>query len=429
MFDDHAEAAPADRRRWRVVALTAIGVLLAAWLARLALGGAAEAGGNGSLRIVHEEDASVAAPATAAPAVPPVPVPGRGDPDEALAAGGLPAAGGVWRDLSPAPILTPARHLAAWTGRELVAVGSDRAAAFDPTSGRWRPLPAAHGVSPWPLVVAWTGREVLVWGDVSPDGDALARGARYEPASKSWRQIAWLDVELGSWPVAVWAGDRLLVWGDDEAGAAYDPRADAWQRISPLPLSRSGPAQAVWTGDEVVVWGEAAAPDTRRRRGGFTVAYDPAADRWRALAPPPLAGQPGSAVWTGREVVVLGGQDLRERNVFPDSAELPAGAALDPATGAWRVIGAPPGFDTPARMEQLQGLALAWTGEAVVVIGGYPEGAGLRYDPAADRWSALPSGPVDLVGAAAVWTGREVLLWGGYGHNGPDVGLAAWEPG
>lgn len=420
MRDDHAEAAPADRRRWRLIALIAVAALSVASLARLAAG-ASDGVDSGALRIVAEEereDALPSAPATA---------PRRGLDDAARSANALPPAGGVWRDLPPAPLQTPARHAAVWTGRELVAVGADGAAAYDPDAERWRVLPAVPDELHWPLAVAWTGREVLVWGNVDPRGEAEAHGARYEPASGRWRRTAWLDIDLGPWPVAVWAGDRLLVWGAGDV-VAYDPRADAWQRLSAPPLQRAGPAKAAWTGSDVVIWGDAATPGARRGRAGFTVAYDPARDRWRALPPPPVAGEAGTPVWTGQEVVVLGGQDLRQRNVFPDSADLPAGAALDPRSGIWRVIGAPPGFGTPARMEQLFGLAVAWTGEAVVAVGGYPEGAGLLYDPAADRWSALPSGPVDLVHGAGAWTGEEFLVWGGYGPLGPHVGLAAWEP-
>src|SRR5690606_2634626 len=118
--DDHAEAAPADRRRWRLIALIAVAALSVASLARLAAG-ASDGVDSGALRIVAEEereDALPSAPATA---------PRRGLDDAARSANALPPAGGVWRDLPPAPLQTPARHAAVWTGRELVAVGADGA--------------------------------------------------------------------------------------------------------------------------------------------------------------------------------------------------------------------------------------------------------------------------------------------------------------
>ena len=38
-------------------------------------------------------------------------------------------------------------------------------------------------------------------------------------------------------------------------GAAYDPGADRWEAIPAAPLSSRARAVAVWTGRELVVWG------------------------------------------------------------------------------------------------------------------------------------------------------------------------------
>jgi hypothetical protein len=39
---------------------------------------------------------------------------------------------------------------------------------------------------------------------------------------------------------------------------------------------------------------------------------------------------------------------------------------------------------------------------------------GLAYDPAADRWTALPASPLrGRTEAGAVWTGHAILIWGG----------------
>jgi hypothetical protein len=57
--------------------------------------------------------------------------------------------------------------------------------------------------------------------------------------------------------------------------------------------------------------------------------------------------------------------------------------------------------------------AAVWTVREMVVW--VEDGAGARYDPAADRWSALPTegAPSARIGPAPVWTGREMVLWGG----------------
>ena len=60
---------------------------------------------------------------------------------------------------------------------------------------------------------------------------------------------------------------------------------------------------SVWTGRELLVWS-----GTAGTYGNFFsdgAAYDPAADRWRAMAPWP--GRISDGVWTGREMVVWGG--------------------------------------------------------------------------------------------------------------------------
>jgi streptogramin lyase len=39
------------------------------------------------------------------------------------------------------------------------------------------------------------------------------------------------------------------------AGAAYDPAADRWESLPTAPLAARARAIAVWTGRELVVWG------------------------------------------------------------------------------------------------------------------------------------------------------------------------------
>jgi hypothetical protein len=68
------------------------------------------------------------------------------------------------------------------------------------------------------------------------------------------------------------------------------------------------------------------------------------------------------------------------------------------------------------------GAGYAWTGHELVVWGGIlgentipPHGE--TYDPATDKWSAMPRSPLRARYAwqppIAVWTGRSVVFWGG----------------
>jgi N-acetylneuraminic acid mutarotase len=208
----------------------------------------------------------------------------------------------------------------------------------------------------------------------------------------------------------------LLVWGGTTGqaatadGAAYDPARDKWHSISPSPLAPRTASVSAWTGKELLVWGGNDLADG--------AAYDPAADRWRPLAAGPLAGRSAAvSAWTGREMVVWGGVTLNGNREFAD------GAAYDPATDRWRPIASSPlsGRYTPATV---------WTGNELLVWGGnapgaFPFGDGAAYDPATDRWRPLPATTLaPRSGAAAVWTGKDMIVWGGVGAPPPAGGLA-----
>lgn len=76
---------------------------------------------------------------------------------------------------------------------------------------------------------------------------------------------------------------------------------------------------------------------------------------------------------------------------------------------------------TPAPVSARTNSATAWTGDQLLVWGGFdlagmPKNDGARYDPAADRWTTLPPAPLAPRGdVASAWTGRELIIWGGEG--------------
>ncbi len=170
-----------------------------------------------------------------------------------------------------------------------------------------------------------------------------------------------------------------------------------------------------WTGREMVVWSGS----------GFTdgAAYDPAADRWRTIAPSPLAGRYYPAtVWTGRELLVWGGDS--ERSFVADD-----GAAYDPGADRWRALPRAPvaargggggGVDR-SRMVVWGGIGQPGAGdnspldtiiERRTLLSPMADGA--AYDPATDRWRTLE--PVPLLGRGfpiAAWDGQGMILWGG----------------
>jgi hypothetical protein len=206
----------------------------------------------------------------------------------------------------------------------------------------------------------WLAALVLLAGCTSSGSAAPARKASsaapstgaVEPATGaaagSWRRIAEPPIPPAAGMAAAWTGRLLVVWGGGAggpenwrpagAGAAYDPAADRWDALPPAPVAGRNGTTAVWTGREVLFWGGAAGHDTFLADGA---AYDPATRQWRVLPAAPIGPRAEhQAVWTGREMLVWGGIT----RCCPVDSELhdPAAAAYDPATNQWSTIAVVP---------------------------------------------------------------------------------------
>ena len=218
-------------------------------------------------------------------------------------------------------------HTAVWTGTEMIVWGgntslglSNTGAAYDPTTNSWRALPSSGLLERAEHTAVWTGTEMIVWGgntNLGPGND----GAAYNPTTNSWRPIA--DPPVGflgrANHTAVWTGSEMIVWGGNtnsgvgNTGAAYDPAMNTWRLIS----TTNAPAPrldhtAIWTGPagiSMVIWGG----DDFFTSFNDGARYDPVTDRWSAtdltINEVPTARIDHSAVWTGTEMIVWGGND------------------------------------------------------------------------------------------------------------------------
>ena len=342
---------------------------------------------------------------------------------------GAPAAAhGGWQTLPAAPVSPDFVRAAVWTGKQLLVFGREQqtardangeayatgstnvAAAYDPAARTWRRLAPPRGSSSGAghFDAAWTGRELLVWGPAAPDGGGLA----FDPATERWRSIGTAPAGGG---IVAWTGRELVGWGGGccgdawSDGAAYDPETNAWRRLASSPLAASQRPLGAWTGRELIVLVSARTPDGRTARASLAraAAYDPAADAWRRISPPPQLREAATTVWNGRELLLLGGTVVGAdgRKAARD------GLAYEPATDRWRRLAAMP--------QTRIGALGVWTGRRVLVWGGLTaDGAhapgGLAYDPVADRWSTLPAAPLPRrLEATATWTGRSLVVWGG----------------
>lgn len=350
-------------------------------------------------------------PAQPSPAQPsPAASPSIGAPTTAAAAG--------WRWLPTAPIGIPGQYSSVWTGSELLVLGlfysetggSGRStvAAYNPATNRWRTLPS----SPYEVKrieggesVIWTGTEMLAWGEMS--------GA-FNPATNRWRSLR--DAPVTASSVLVWTGRQVLSWGGgccgdfSAGGSTYDVAADTWRPMPASPLTGRWDPYGVWTGTELLIIG--GYTDEGQLTSG--AAYNPAKRTWRSLPSMPAPRAAATAVWTGTEVLIVGGHT----HAWPADKVHADGVAFNPSTNRWRTL--------PSSGISRYNHMAAWTGRLLLVWGGQtlPRDAGtgvystpphgVIFSPVTGTWSAMPVSVLrGRIDAVVAWTGSELLIWGG----------------
>jgi N-acetylneuraminic acid mutarotase len=242
----------------------------------------------------------------------------------------------------------------------------------------------------------------------------------------TWHVGALQGVDSRTRHAAVWTGSVMLIWGGSRykwplyreyltTGDRYDPATDSWTAMSTVgaPAGRSYPT-AVWTGKQMLVWG-GEDDDVRVNYVDTGGAYDPSTDQWVSTSTvgAPVGRRSHTAVWTGRRMIVWGGVSYDGAIHYLDN-----GARYDPETDTWSPTST---IDAP---EGRTAHTAVWTGTQMIVWGGYSDdGGGIhrntggRYDHETDTSSPTSLGPSGRFGHTAVWTGGKMIVWGGY-RNG-----------
>ncbi|MCY7299232.1 MAG: hypothetical protein LH616_08485, partial [Ilumatobacteraceae bacterium] len=142
----------------------------------------------------------------------------------------------------------------------------------------------------------------------------------------------------------------------------------------------------------------------------------PSTDTYRALADSPLSARRVPGVWTGTEMIMLGGVSGGDLTGNAGNAESD-GAAYNPMTDTWRLT--KPGFAHP-------GFVPVWTGTLIIQ---FAKGGAVWYDPATDEWSSgdMMFGEVPHEDRSPVWTGSVVVFLGAY-PNSAGTGGATFTP-
>jgi hypothetical protein len=234
---------------------------------------------------------------------------------------------------------------------------------------------AACGVSP-PRPPAATRTVTLTASYQGVTADQLARGR--------WSLLPSAPIPDRDYPVGVWTGQQLLVWGGQSGphdlvlhndGAAYDPARRLWRQLPPAPLTPRALAAAAWSGRELIVWGgydHLAMDPSGVHVAGDGAAYDPVRQTWRRLPPAPLSARAGAtAVWTGREVLVVGGGPAPRTDHDRPFTDGPPTTRPVTAGGVWPQA---PSCEAPWSIS-------TWCGQA----------RGCWYGATGSRWTARPS--------------------------------------
>ncbi len=233
----------------------------------------------------------------------------------------------AWTTTSTGPnVPAPRRfHTAVWSGTEMVVWGGyggsnlNSGGRYAPATDAWTATSTGANV-PAPRynhTAIWSGTEMIVWGGTNPS--ALNSGGRYAPATDSWAATSTgANVPAPRlYHSAVWTGTEMIVWGGSGAslqntGGRYAPATNGWTATS---TGANAPAPryfhtAVWTGTNMIVWGGSGGGSSFFDSGGR---YAPLMDRWTATstgANVPAPRQRHTAVWSGMQMVVWGGEPL-----------------------------------------------------------------------------------------------------------------------
>jgi hypothetical protein len=108
---------------------------------------------------------------------------------------------------------------------------------------------------------------MIVWGGTNNGNPGLDTGGRYDPGTNTWTATSATNAPSGRFfHTAIWTGSEMIVWGGEGAGPVfpmplntgrrYHPTTDSWIATSTTfaPSARDQHT-AVWTGSEMIVWG------------------------------------------------------------------------------------------------------------------------------------------------------------------------------
>ncbi len=245
--------------------------------------------------------------------------------------------------------------------------------------------------------------------------------ASYDPCTRKWRAHEPVRREMVRADVLV-VDDTHVAFccgPPDRSGLMYDVGRTKPATIAPVPSTPN--------------------PGRRRRAldHGFLTPTDKRFDsrtgRWTIIpfddAIREAVGRQDSAIGNGAHWVLTWGG----RGTDPSTGTVqlyPGGALFDGSSNTWRLV------STTGSPGPRFGGVTVWTGSEMFVYGGQgqladgrfvPRNDGGRYDPSADRWTAIAPGPVFEGPIAGTVAGRTVLVWDAVRGGAFDLDRGRWR--
>jgi len=328
-------------------------------------------------------------------------------------------------------IITGSSEISPWTA--IATTGAPSARGWHTTI--WTGTPAQGG----------TG-EMIIWGGATNTAEyvyyALNTGAKYYPVTDTWIPITTTDAPSNrTGHTAVWTGSEMIIWGGSNitewlnTGAKYYSITDTWISITTTgaPSSRTWHT-AVWTGSpaqggtgEMIIWGGYGIGAPNLNTGAK---YNLISDTWTAITTTdaPLGRFRHTAIWTGREMIIWGGDDAQGPITLINT-----GAKYNPISDTWTAI------TTTGEPSPREWHTSIWTGIEMIIWGGLNDSlwylnTGAKYNPISDTWTAMPTtnAPSARAGHTAIWTGTpaeggtgEMIVWGGSGDFASSLNTGA----
>ena len=283
------------------------------------------------------------------------------------------------------------------------------------------------------------GGKLYVFGGLAPGWTPKGLVYEYDPANDSWtkkKNMPQASHHIGltelNGKIYVIGGfikpaKGPTAWEPVDNVWEYDPAADTWKALAPLPKKRGAPAAVAYGGRIYAIGGAGLHPGSKEtvvhparphRALGTNEVYDPAANAWKTLQDMPTARNHGAIGVVNNKIYYLGG---RVGNAFITRASnTDLVEVYDPATDQWGPLLAP--MITPRS-------AVAWGthNNRIYVAGGEQRTSAFQrtfraveaYDPAANRWTALPPMEFPRHGlAGAIINGKFHLVSGDAASGG-----------